>query len=305
MVTYSIGMAHPTDREIALAHQLTQQARTKSIPTELDWSQASVVDRGKDHRVLLLPPFALRISRRGDQDIARQVRVTQQLQEQLPWTLPTVFAYNADAVLQRYVPGTAHPHGEGDPQVLKEICVQLAQVDVTGLELNTPFAQRGRLTDTNRQTLRELPTRLAHIAQLPEWFSESVDEVLDAVDQFTDHPEVPAGLVHGDLAGHNMAWLHTETGYQLSGILDWDQAAAWDVALNPAYLSLWHGEDLLEDICQDSDEYRRARIWLAAHALDSIHNATTRGIPAGSWRRLLRKTLPRIKRGNHALTYSG
>ena len=35
---------------------------------------------------------------------------------------------------------------------------------------------------------------------------------------------IGAGLVHGDLAGHNMHWVDG----QLIGILDWDYAALWD-----------------------------------------------------------------------------
>ena len=40
----------------------------------------------------------------------------------------------------------------------------------------------------------------------------------------------------------------------MAGILDWDLAAAWDPALNAAYLGLWHGPDVLPSIARDAGE---------------------------------------------------
>mgnify|MGYP006195292123 CR=1 FL=1 len=62
---------------------------------------------------------------------------------------------------------------------------------------------------------------------------------------------VAPSLVHGDLAGHNMRWERSGGDWALTGILDWDLASVWDPALNPAYLSLWHGEEKLDAIARD------------------------------------------------------
>ena len=89
-------------------------------------------------------------------------------------------------------------------------------------------------------------------------------------------------------------------------MLDWDLACAWDPALNVAYLSLWHGEDQVERLAVDAGEAARARVWLGAMALETLDDAAARdelagGLPNGSWRRLLRKALPRVARALTAL----
>ncbi|PZQ77997.1 MAG: hypothetical protein DI545_06635, partial [Micrococcus luteus] len=77
-------------------------------------------------------------------------------------------------------------------------------------------------------------------------------------------------------------------------------------ALNVAYLALWHGEEKVPDLARDAAEARRARVWLGAMALETLDDAAARdaivgGLAAGSWRRLLRKTLPRVARALTAL----
>ena len=57
---------------------------------------------------------------------------------------------------------------------------------------------------------------------------------------------------------------------------------------------------------RDAAEARRARVWLGAMALETLDDAAARdaivgGLAAGSWRRLLRKTLPRVARALTAL----
>ena len=93
-----------------------------------------------------------------------------------------------------------------------------------------------------------------------------------------------------------MRWVRTGEAWALTGILDWDLASAWDPALNPAYLSLWHGEEKLEAIARDPAEARRARAWLGWMALEGLDDAASRegtGFEA-NWPKLLRKVLPRI-----------
>lgn len=245
------------------------------------------------------------------------------------WTVPVplsdpVTAGTGAAVLQRFLPGGPHPPHEGDPATLRRILTEIAAVDVAdpriAPHLGRPFAFRGPWT----------PERARHVAGVPElvaprlgaWpgddvdarvgadgWAAAVDGLAGTVSAWTERPPAPPSLVHGDLAGHNMRWRAVpaaddalgEVRWELAGVLDWDLACAWDPALNVAYLSLWHGEEKVEAIAADAAEARRARVWLGALALETLDDAAARdgivgGLPDGSWRRLLRKTLPRVAR---------
>lgn len=61
---------------------------------------------------------------------------------------------------------------------------------------------------------------------------------------------------------------------RLLGGLDRDLAAAWDPALNTAYLVLWHGADGIEAIARSPEVAWRARIWLEAMSLESIFDVS-------------------------------
>ncbi len=267
-----------------LTHQLLG-----SVPVELaeqlqsfEWSQARVVERGKDHVILIAGQLAVaRLSRFDDQDLARQVRLLEQLR--LPWRVPTALSQVDQGVLQRYIPGTAHPHNSGDVTTLSHVVEVLENYDTTGLALADPFAQRGRFTE-------EMLTRLDTIVE-----NNMARTISEYVHGWTDDG-VGAGLVHGDLAGHNMHWIDG----QLIGILDWDYAALWDTALNATYLSLWHGVPL-EDI---SPTPYRARVWSGALGLYALADALTWDISPAGWRRLNRKVQPRILEAYHSLAYA-
>lgn len=272
----------------ARAYRLAQQL-LPTVPTELaealtkyNWHDAQLVERGKDHLILLADELAVaRLPRRTDAQLARTMRLIDQLD--LPWMLPTALSAVDDGVLQTYIPGTAHPHGVGDPNTLANIVTVFGEYDTTGLALNTPFAQRGRFTNAMLTALD------AVVADQMAW------EIADHVHGWTDD-EVGAGLVHGDLAGHNMHWV----GGQLVGVLDWDYAARWDTALNATYLSLWHGV-ALEELTPTP---HRARVWSGALGLYSLANALTWDISAAGWRRLNKKVQPRILAAYQALPYA-
>ncbi|WP_309080338.1 phosphotransferase [Zhihengliuella sp.] len=184
------------------------------------------------------------------------------------------------AVVQEFVPGRAHEPHRGDPAALRDVVECLAGIDVEPLRplLARPFAYRGPWTARKRA---------AAVAALPEAAAPSAEAVLARIEAFAD---VPGGLVHGDLAGHNMHW----DGDRLLGILDWDLAADWDPALNAAYLGMWHGKELVPLIAADRDEARRAAVWDGAMALEAVYNASLRS-DRPNWARLYRKTLPRIE----------
>lgn len=269
---YNRGM--PADRATHLAQQLlpsVSQTLAAAIAA-YDWQQAQRVERGKDHTVLLADRLAVaRIPRKPDPQLARTTQLIDQLD--LPWLLPTALSTVEGGVLQRFIPGTAHPHGVGNAERLAQIVSTFSALNTAGLPLNVPFAQRGRLTP---KMLRSLDAVVDdHMA----W------EIAEHVHGWTDDG-IGGGLVHGDLAGHNMHWVDGE----LIGVLDWDYAAYWDTALNATYLSLWHGVEF-EAITPAPN---RARVWSGALGLYSLANALTWDISPGGWRRLNKKVQPRI-----------
>lgn len=264
----------PAVHAMRLSQQLLPTVSTE-LAAELqtyDWQCARVIDRGKDHTVLVAEDLAVaRIPRRSDPNLDRTMRLLEDLR--LPWQVPTPLSVVDGGVIQRYIPGTAHPHGSGDVAALAEIVAAFDAYDVTDLDLNVPFAQRGRFTRTMLSALDTVvPDHMA-------W------DIAEYVHGWTDD-RLGAGLVHGDLAGHNMHWVDGE----LIGILDWDYAAVWDTALNATYLSLWHGV-ALEDITPVPN---RAKVWSGALGLYSLADALTWDVSPAGWRRLLKKVKPRI-----------
>lgn len=251
-----------------------------------DWNAAHVDTGGQFHEVLVAPEEAvMRMSRTPEAAAAMQRRVdlVQALEGQFSFLLPSALGrvwHDADfsAVIQRYVPGAAHLPHAGDATALRRVLAELASVEVGELEelLAPPFAFRGTWTpDKIESTIKVLPQDLGVAAQ----------QVLDAVDSFA---EVPVSLVHGDLAGHNMRWREGT----LLGVIDWDLAAAWDPALNTAYLALWHGHDFIETIAPSVQEAWRARIWLGAMGLESVFDASLD--PQRDLSGLISKIAPRL-----------
>jgi hypothetical protein len=331
----------PTSDDVALARAAAARtlgtiSRTGAVRlATADWSAGTVEEGGQFHRVLVLDGVgAVRMSRNAEAAgrlpsnvaLVQALATTAQLPVALPVPLTEVVA-GADgtaAVVQEYLPGRAHPPHEGDPAILRWLCEALAAVDAAALEphLGPPFAYRGPWTAARMRAVRELPGRLRDTYGDGLWhgewsaehpvvsaaaFPDTVEELLGTLVQWTEDPVVAPSLVHGDLAGHNMRWVRTGEAWALTGILDWDLASAWDPALNPAYLSLWHGEEKLEAIARDPAEARRARAWLGWMALEGLDDAASRegtGFEA-NWPKLLRKVLPRIGRAVAALRAPG
>lgn len=229
------------------------------------WKNARVNEGGQFHLVLVAPGEAvMRMSRTPDaaEQMQRRVDLIAALEPQLSFQLPSALTplWRQDgfaAVVQRFIPGSVHPPLTGDPQHLRALVAELARVDLCTLEglLAKPFTYGGEWSAERVTALMQmLPTDL-----VPQ--AKTVLAKIASFDSF-----VPS-LVHGDLAGHNLHW---QDG-TLLGVLDWDLAAAWDPALNSAYLGLWHGEELIEQIAATPQEAWRARIWLGAMSLESIY----------------------------------
>lgn len=230
------------------------------------WQHARVEEGGQFHLVLVAAGQAvLRMSRTPEaaSQLQRRVDLVEALAPQLGFELPTALTpvWHGDecsAVVQRFIPGTVHPPLQGDRFQLGSLVEELAGVDLEPLDglLAPPFAFRGPWTEAKTEaTLGLLPVSLAADAL----------QVLATVASFS---RIPPALVHGDLAGHNVHWLKG----RLVGVLDWDLAAAWDLAPNSAYLGLWHGEELLDEIAPTPEEAWRARVWLGAMSLESIYD---------------------------------
>ncbi|GAA4760681.1 phosphotransferase family protein [Citricoccus nitrophenolicus] len=222
------------------------------------------------------------------------------------------------AVVQRFLPGQPHPPHEGDPELLRGVCEVLAGIETAPLvpHLGPPFGFRGPWAAEKVAVVQALPELLTRMYGSDAWtgsgaasadrWAGTVTALTGTATRWTECPVVPPSLVHGDLAGHNMRWQRRSPGgdggrWELTGILDWDLAAVWDPALNPAYLALWHGEEKLEAIARDAAEAWRARVWLGCMALESLYDASLREGPSRKegpphWAKLLRKVLPRIER---------
>ncbi|WP_106849364.1 phosphotransferase family protein [Blastococcus sp. Marseille-P5729] len=282
-------MRPPTHREIDLARSLYPGA---------GWADGHVDEGGSEHLVLVAAPVAvLRIARsdRAARDLPRRVAVVEALAARLPFELPVPLSKVEQrgpmtAVVQRFVPGSTHPFGSGDPGRLRALLRQLEAVDTDPVRsmLAEPFDYVGPWTEHRRErTLAVLPAHLRSIAV----------DVLAAVGSYADQPP---GLVHGDLAGDNMRWVDGE----LAGVLDWDRAAAWDPAINLAHLSIWHGADLIGQLTDDPEKARRAIVWGAAQSLERVdHLATRTDTPDSD--RLLRKIEPRLRRAGAVLSRPG
>lgn len=253
------------------------------------WKQAHVNEGGQFHLVLVAQGEAvLRMSRTPEAATAMQRRVdlVAALEPQLSFQLPTALTPvlrkpGFAAVVQKFIPGAAHAAHTGDAGMLRGLVQELALIDVqelTGL-LGEPFAYAGPWSEERILVLlRMLPAPLIHDTRA----------VLSRIASFDS---IPPSLVHGDLAGHNVHW---QDG-KLIGVLDWDLAAAWDPALNSAYLGLWHGEHMIESIAANPQEAWRARIWLGAMSLESIYHVGLNE-DAGALAAMISKVTERIQR---------
>lgn len=280
----------PSTEQIALAERAYPGPR---------WASGRIADSGELHWVLVAPDEAvLRVTRseRAAAQLERGVRLAQALAPALPYRLPRPLAPihwegHIGAVAQEFIPGAAHPPGSGDPAILSQICRDLAVVDVEPLRplLAEPFAYQGPWTTGRVRAL---------VDAVPVAMRGAVTAVLDGVHQMEADRQagkIRTALVHGDLAGHNVHW----SGGRVTGILDWDLASAWDTALNPAYLSLWHGIDLLPAIATDEAEANRATVWLGDLVAEVLYSRLAADDGAGFGHNLTTRS-DRIERAARA-----
>ena len=272
-------MSRPaTSGELQIARQLCP---------DLSWENAAVNEGGQFHKVVIGNPQAvIRMARTpaATEQMPRTVELLSLLESQLNYQIPVAVSEilhvdGLSSVAMSFIPGSAHEPHYGDPKVLGQLVKELAEVPLEQISahLAKPFSFRGEWTQARQQQCFDA---------LPKELRAPATALWDQLDILA---QVPAGLVHGDLAGHNMHWVDGK----LVGILDWDLACAWDPALNTAYLSLWHGQDLIEQIAPDAEQARRARIWLGLMSLERLSDTLTRS-DSPRLDKLMRKIGPRI-----------
>jgi aminoglycoside phosphotransferase (APT) family kinase protein len=227
---------------------------------------------GEFHDVLLVPPLGVvKVARgRAALHLARRAALLARLSGLgLPFAVPRPLGEVARgegdlaAVVLSWVPGEPRPSSGPDGPRLRSLLDALAAVraeDLDGL-LDEPhaYAGRSRWPELMRdEVVPRLPAALRAAAT-------------DRVRAALELAPVPAGLVHGDLAGDNLRW----DGPRLVGVLDWDLAAAWDPCVDLACLS-WFGWGLVESIATP-DHVHRARTWAATFALEQVAAAIDNG----------------------------
>ncbi|UYQ78385.1 aminoglycoside phosphotransferase family protein [Glutamicibacter sp. JL.03c] len=280
-------MSRPaTEEELSIARRLRP---------DLSWEHAAVNEGGQFHKVVIAnPDSVIRIARTIDatEEMPRSIKLLELVAEQLDYQIPVATSPmlkvdSLGSVALSFIPGSAHEPHYGDPKVLGQLVSDLAQVELEPLRehLASPFAFRGPWTDERQQQC---------FYALPDQLRGPASSLWAQLDELA---QVPPSLVHGDLAGHNMHWVDEE----LIGILDWDLAAAWDPALNTAYLSLWHGLEMVDLIAPSPDEARRAKIWLGLMSLERLSDTLSR-TDSPKIDKLMRKIGPRIE---HAAQVAG
>lgn len=279
-------MSRPaTEEELSIARQLRP---------DLSWENAGVNEGGQFHKVVIAnPDSVIRMARTIDatEEMPRSIKLLELVSDQLDYQIPVATSQiqtvdSLGSVAMSFIPGSAHEPHYGDPKILGKLVSDLAQVELEPLRehLASPFAFRGPWTDERQQQCFDA---------LPEELRGPASSLWAQLDELA---QVPPSLVHGDLAGHNMHW----DGEELIGILDWDLAAAWDPALNTAYLSLWHGLEMVDLIAPSPDEAHRAKIWLGLMSLERLSDTLSR-TDNPKTDKLLRKIGPRIENAAQAV----
>jgi aminoglycoside phosphotransferase (APT) family kinase protein len=256
----------------AVPHQLLEIAAALLPGTSLDGAKLA---SGQFHDVVLLPGVAaVRVARReiAAADLPRRTDLLSRLAVMdLPFEVPTPLGpvatvNNRVAVAVSWLEGTAHPEGSGEAARLRAVLDALASVDVTTLKdvLDEPHAYAGRSRWAELLAEEVIPRLPVHLRP----------EAQSRIQAALELEEVPASLVHGDLAGENMHW---SPDGKLIGVLDWDLAQPFDPAVDAACLA-WHGWDAVRSAV-NVETFRRARVWAATFGIEQVSSAIVNGEP--------------------------
>ncbi|EPD84882.1 hypothetical protein HMPREF1529_01488 [Microbacterium sp. oral taxon 186 str. F0373] len=248
-----------------------------------DWQR---VEHGSANLVVLAGRVAVRVARTADaaSEALRAQRLIDALPP-LPFAVPRSAAPAIDdraaggvvAIAQERVDGEPHPSGSGDAVALRRLLDALRETDLTSLRTN--LAHRHTFFGGG-EGLR-LMTGDA-VAMLAPTAREGARRVADAFVGLAPHGDV---LTHGDLAGSNVLWTDGVAS-TVSGLIDWDLAAADDEAKDVAALATWHGWDLVAQIVPPEVTHR-ARVTAATYPLQLLCFAIAGGRPATEIERAL------------------
>jgi aminoglycoside phosphotransferase (APT) family kinase protein len=190
------------------------------------------------------------------------------LEEQgLPFAIPgplseVIESGGMCAMAMRWIPGSPHPKGTGNPSVLAGILGSLRAVDTEELvDLVEPEHAYAGGRDWERLMLDA-------VAELPE---DVRSEARHRIAAAAALPPVKPSFIHGDLGGNNMFW---NSQGDLVGVIDWDWASIWDPAIDAACLS-WHGWDTMRGAV-DAQTYHRAQIWYRTFPIEQLVGARLR-----------------------------
>lgn len=248
-----------------------------------DWQR---VEHGSANLVVLAGRVAVRVARTADaaSEALRAQRLIDALPP-LPFAVPRSAAPAIDdraaggvvAIAQERVDGEPHPSGSGDAVALRRLLDALRETDLTSLRTN--LAHRHTFFGGG-EGLR-LMTGDA-VAMLAPTAREGARRIADAFVGLAPHGDV---LTHGDLAGSNVLWTDGVAS-TVSGLIDWDLAAADDEAKDVAALATWHGWDLVAQIVPPEVTHR-ARVTAATYPLQLLCFAIAGGRPATEIERAL------------------
>lgn len=177
-----------------------------------------------------------------------------------------------------------HEPGSGDPAAVAGLLKAIETVQLADIapHLAAPRAFMGGESWHERMHREVMPLLLPDVR----------DEARRRVDALAQLEVVPPALTHGDLAGGNVLWRDG----RVSGVLDWDLAAAHDRADDIASLATWHGWASVTAFAS-ADELCRARIIAATHVLQPIVFSLIEGRPAEEVSRAVQRANARLSPG--------
>ena len=224
----------------------------------------AVIDAGRFHQVVVAPGVgAVRVARRAgrSEEFRRVAALTERLDGlDLPFAVPVplgpVVEHDGRAVLATaWLDGEPAPRNSPYVAGVRSLLAAMTTVDVDDLAdlLAPPHAYAGG-EDWEELLLEEVVPRLPRHLQDDGRRRVAAVAVLDGTSAF----------VHGDLAGDNVLW----QGERVVGVLDWDLAAGWDLAVDAACLA-WHGWSTVRQVVSEAT-YRRARTWYRVFGLQQV-----------------------------------
>ncbi|MFJ8692615.1 phosphotransferase family protein [Streptomyces roseolilacinus] len=152
-------------------------------------------------------------------------------------------------VLSR-VPGSPLDAAElADPRVLRAAAAQFARL-LRGLARAGSSGIAGRTlphTAPNRWQEFAAGVREELFPLMSDAGRERAGRELDALDSL---PHLTSAVVHGDLGGENVLWETVDGLPRLNGVVDWDEVAMGDQAVDLAAIQASYGEELVRKIVE-------------------------------------------------------